>query len=94
MKFKVNGTIDLELEDLEEFTEHEMYKEMASMTLDQILLKYVLKDKVENLCEFKYHDFNQYQSSENYIQSRIDKYVIYADAIHQYLEMCENAKDE
>lgn len=64
------------------------------MTLDEILLKYVLKDKVENLLDFKTHNFNQYQSSEEQIQSQLDKYVIYADAIHQYLEMCENAKDE
>lgn len=64
------------------------------MTLDEILLKYVLKDKVDNLFEFKSHDFNQYMSSDEKIQTQLDKYVIYADAIHQYLEMCENAKDE
>ena len=34
LKFKVNGKFDVELEDLQEFSEHEMYKEFSNMTLD------------------------------------------------------------
>lgn len=82
MKFKINSTFDVELEDLEEFQDHELYKEFSNMTLDEVLLKYVLKDKVDNLFEFRGHDFNQYKSSDEQIQMQLDKYVIYADAIH------------